>query len=495
MKLFFTLLFASLISLSLMGQQDIRELKKERYLKREHQTLTALEKKKSKNPEYASRNLSRQASTLRSSELKALRATDQKMDSLHWELYDVANSVWVLSDRELFVYDENGNMTSYVWFAYDSVAMEILPYDKEIVTYNAQGQPTEIIWQIWDYDLNQWVNWGRYVLSYDDKGKLIQETISDWDPNGSQWWVGAQFDMTYDESGKQLTEVWSFWDEDAGDLVLTYRDEYLYDDGNLTTWNEYVYEEGAWVLLFRTTYSYDTNGNLIYELTEVSDPESGMWFDYSSSSYTYNDKNQLISEEVWEFDWTYFTLIQTWLYDYVWDADGNLIEQVDKSWEQAVSKSTNAWENAFKSEWAFNKDYTILDLSVPYWFLQNMDDINFVNMPLSELGYVYVDGDWAFDYRQTAYWSEFGGPSGLADRQESVVNIFPVPASETLTFSWENSFARLNLEVYDLTGKRVISRSVDNQEVLGVNQLSGGIYLYKLSHNNELIYSGKLSIE
>jgi hypothetical protein len=473
----------------------MKEIKKERYKKRHHQTITALEKKKSKHPEYASRHMDRQASSIRSAALKTASATGQTMDSLLWELYDFDHSEWWLSDRELFTYDENGNMTGYVLFAYDTEVMEILPYDKEIVTYNAQGQATEILWQEWDPNSGQWINSGWYELSYHENGNLTRETISDWDPAGNQWLLWAQFDKTYNAEGKLSEELWFYWDEESALLVLTYKDELLYEDGKLTLWNEYEMKEGEWVMFFRTTYSYDGNGNLIYELTEVSDPESGMWFDYSSYSYTYNDKNQLIAEEVWEFDWTFFTLIQTWHYEYTWDNDGNMIEQVDRSWDAGVVKDTEEWLNAFKSEFFFNKDFTILDLYVPYWFLQNMDDINFVHMPVSELGYAYVEEDWAFDYRQTAYYSDFGGSSGTEEELESVIRIFPVPASETITFSWDDRYSSLSLEVYDLTGKGVISRSIHSNETIGMDQLPSGIYMYKLSDRNELIQSGKLSIE
>jgi len=495
MKPLFTILFTCVISLGLMGQQDIKELKKLRPAKRHHETITALEKKKAKRPEYASRYLSRQASSIRSAALKSGSATNQKMDSLNWELYDAAHSVWMLSDRELFDYDGNGYMITYVWFAFDSVDMEILPFDKEMVKNNAQGKPTEIIWLIWDKESGQWVNFGKYEIIYNEKGNLIRETISDWDPDGNQWLVGAQFDLSYDAEGKLLTEIWSYWDEDSAKIVPSYKDELIYEDGKLTTWNEYGMEKGEWVLIFQTTFTYDTNGNLTDEFTSVWDPNNEIWIDYQQYMYTYNEAGQLIMEEVWEFTWTYFTMLQSMQYEYTWDSDGNMIEVVDRSWELGVAKGTNVWLNESKSEFSFNKNYTILELHVPYRFLQDMDDISFVHMPVSELGYVYVDGDWVFDFRQTAYYSDFGGSTGTVDRHESVISIFPLPASETLTFSWEDSYTSLSLEVYDLSGKRVIERSIDNNETIRVNHLSAGIYLYKLTDNNDLISSGKLSIE
>jgi len=495
MKKLFTLMITALISLSLMGQQDIRELKKERYNKKHQSGVTALEKKKSKNPEYASRHISRKASELRSTSLKAVTATDQKMDSLHWELYDAGSSEWVLSDRELFAYDDKGNMITYVWFAYDSVEMEILPFDKQTVKHDDQGNPTEIIWQIWDAESGQWLNWRYWEMSYDENGNLIQETISDWDPVGGQWLVGVQYDMAYDGSGNILEEIWWFWDEESSMLVQSWKDEYLYEEGNLTTWNEYFMIEDEWVLIYQTTYTYDTKGNLTDEFTSYWDSDSEMFYDESQVIYTYNEADQLIKEETWEYNYTYFTLIQSWQFEYTWDSDGNLIEQVDMSWELGAAKGTNVWLNQFKSEWSFNKDYTILDLYVPYWFNQSLDDINFVHMPVSELGYIYLGEEWVYDYRQTAYYSDFGASTGIGNVNKSDVRIFPIPASETLTFKWDDSYSRLSLELYDLTGKRVISRSISNNETLGVEHLSGGIYLYKLTDKDNLIHSGKISVE
>lgn len=495
MKTLFTLLLTCMISLNLMGQNDVQKLRKERYEKKHPSSTTALVKKKSRNPEYASRHLSRRASDFRRTALKAVKATDQKMDSTHWELYDAQQANWELSDRQLYTYDGLGNMTVYVWFAYDSVEMKILPYDKETVKHNERGQPTEIIWLIWDKSNNQWVNWGKYELEYDAEGNLLQETVSDWDFDAGQWLEGAKYEMSYDGNGELVEEIWSFWDEDSAKLVLNYKAEYVYVDGKLTTWNQYLMEGGKWVELFQTTYTYDPQGNLTFELTLYYDPVEDMWMDDSQIIYTYNEANQLTMEEAWEFNEIYSTLIQSWQSEYTWDSDGNLIEQVDRSWSLGARKGANEWLDAFKSEWTFNKEFTLFDLYVPYWFLQEAEDVNFVHMPVSELGYVYVDGAWVMDYRQTAYYSAFDSSTGTDDIQENKVSIYPIPASEMITFSWEDPYMHLSLELYDLTGKRVISRSIDKQETIDVNHLSGGIYLYKLMYNNDLIHSGKISVE
>jgi hypothetical protein len=488
-----------MISLSLMGQHDIKELKKQRHVKKHHNSFSALEKKMSRSPEYASRQLSIQYSAIQRTSLKADQATDQTMDSILWEIYDTINSKWVLSDRELFVYDGAGNMIHYRWYAYDSLEMKILPQEKEDVQYNAQGRPTEILFYEWDKISGQWVYVFKFELTYDGEGNLIQETVYEWDPDGSQWLVGLQFDMTYDGSGNLLEELWSFWDEDSSKLIQVFKDEYIYEGGKLTTWNEYMWEEGNWEKTYNTTYTYDLQGNLILEFTQGWDFFTEDWGDFSKIEYTYvGDK--VVTEIVWGFDWMSFTMVLQTRFEYTWDADGNMITEVESSWDEGAGavKSWNdvagSWQNTWKSEWTFNKNFTILDLYVPYWFTADLADLTFWHMPVSETGYFNNNGTWDLNYRQTAYYSDFGGSTSIEDVLETPVSVFPNPASETVTFNWDEKYTRLNLELYDLTGKRLISRSIDNNETISVDDLSRGMYLYKLTDNIDFIQTGKISL-
>lgn len=502
MKPLFTLFLTCLISLSLMGQQDIIELQKQNYLKKHQKSLNAFDSKVFQKPDHASRHLSRQLNVIPRTDLKADVATDQTMDSILWELYDTNTATWVLSERELFTYDGSGNMTNYVWFAYDSVDMKILPSDREIVSYTGQqGQPTEIIWLTWDKASSQWVNEAKYELAYDGDGNLVEETVYEWDPVGSQWLEGARFDMLYDGSGNLLTEYWLFWDEDSAKLVYTFKDEYIYEGGKLTTWEEYWWEEGAWELTYYTEYTYD-NGNLILEDTKGWDFLSNDWGDFSKTAYTYAG-DKVATEEQWRFDWAQFMMVRQSYFVYTWDADGNMTTEIESSWDEgagAVKSLSNAaadWVETWKSEWTFNKDFTIMNLYVPYWFMADVTDLTFVHMPVSETGYFNNNGTWDLNYRQTAYYSEFGGggPTGIEDLKRAPVSVFPIPASDLITFTWDEKYGRLNLELYNLTGKRIISRSIENQETLGVDQLARGVYLYRLRDNNDLIHTGKISLK
>ena len=130
MKPLFTLLFTCMISLGLMGQQNVIELQKQRYAQKHEKSFKTGESRIFKKPDHAYRHLSRQFSTIERTSLKAEEAVDYTMDSILWELYDTNTSSWSISERELFTYDGNGNMTNYVWFVYDSTDMKLLPEDR-----------------------------------------------------------------------------------------------------------------------------------------------------------------------------------------------------------------------------------------------------------------------------------------------------------------------------------------------------------------------------
>jgi hypothetical protein len=288
-----------------------------------------------------------------------------------------------------------------------------------------------------------------------------------------------------------VEEVWSFWDPDSAKVIPVFKDVYIYEVNRVDTMYEYMWEEGAWELTFRTIWTY--GGELLQqEFTQALDPFTEQWVDYEKWVYIYNLAARLGSEEYWGFDWSQYQMVRQWLYLYTWDDDGNLAEQVDQAWEEGSS-----WVNVWKSIWTVNKNFSIMDLYVPYWFMMDPDELQFVHMPVSELGHIYVNEQWVEDYNQTAYYSEFGGggPSGILDVHETPVRVFPNPASGIITLDWEGEYARLNLEVYDLTGKRILNRTVAPKESIWLDHLTRGIYLYKLTDHNQLIQTGKISLK
>ncbi len=72
------------------------------------------------------------------------------------------------------------------------------------------------------------------------------------------------------------------------------------------------------------------------------------------------------------------------------------------------------------------------------------------------------------------------------------LEVYPNPATDAVTFSWNNKYNQLNLKIYQINGTCVIDRKISSQENIPVKNLQKGMYLYKISNGNQLIKSGKL---
>ncbi|MBN2806590.1 MAG: T9SS type A sorting domain-containing protein [Prolixibacteraceae bacterium] len=71
--------------------------------------------------------------------------------------------------------------------------------------------------------------------------------------------------------------------------------------------------------------------------------------------------------------------------------------------------------------------------------------------------------------------------TGIDDVKEGRLNVFPNPTSGEINIV-NNKFELINIEIYEITGKRVFSRNVDPVKLISFNPgLQKGIYLLKLN--------------
>lgn len=75
------------------------------------------------------------------------------------------------------------------------------------------------------------------------------------------------------------------------------------------------------------------------------------------------------------------------------------------------------------------------------------------------------------------------------------LEICPNPATDAVTFSWNNKYNHLNLKIYKINGTCVMDREISSQENVSVKNLQKGMYLYKLLDDSQVVKSGKLIIE
>jgi hypothetical protein len=81
------------------------------------------------------------------------------------------------------------------------------------------------------------------------------------------------------------------------------------------------------------------------------------------------------------------------------------------------------------------------------------------------------------------------------NRNNEELSVFPNPATDQVTFSWNENSGMLNLKMFQPNGTCVIDKEISSNETVDVSDLSKGIYFYRLSNKNEIVKTGKLVVE
>ena len=77
------------------------------------------------------------------------------------------------------------------------------------------------------------------------------------------------------------------------------------------------------------------------------------------------------------------------------------------------------------------------------------------------------------------------------------INVFPNPATESITVNLENNTLKLNVELYDMTGKLLISKEIEPLQssfVVNVRDLANAGYLLRI-HSEDKKYNATYKIQ
>ena len=79
---------------------------------------------------------------------------------------------------------------------------------------------------------------------------------------------------------------------------------------------------------------------------------------------------------------------------------------------------------------------------------------------------------------------------------DDAVSIYPNPASDVLNVKADAYMAGYVLEVYDLTGNKLMQPEIEGSlSAYNINQLADGVYFYRmLNKNGNQIYAGKFTV-
>jgi hypothetical protein len=387
-----------------------------------------------------------------------MHAVMQKLDNIEFQNYNLTTSLWENSSLFEFAYDANGHNTTFTYSDWNMVNNMYEPEGKTDYSYDANGYMTEQISKLWDATSND-------------------------------WYTVAKLDYSYNVLGHPTLQYYYYWDESEMDWMLLSKEEYTYDGGKLTMVINYILDLSGtdWINNHKTEYFYNGSGYMTTSTDYTWDYMSLSWQNMMKTEYSYNGSNQLIMDIM--YSWSVAGDI--WVYDskdeYMYDGNMNMTSNMYSIWNGSV------WVDDGHDDYSYNNAYTYNELLLPWEFSQNELNREMTGHMLTlETG--YDAGSLMPSYRNTYNYSSIT-VTGVAETPDAIVNVYPQPASVSVKLNWPANYQSLKLEVSDVSGKVISYQQVEKNKSISVQNLSPGIYLYRLLNNSNTLYKGKLLID
>ncbi len=240
---------------------------------------------------------------------------------------------WEYTTLSTYFYNFNLNEEEVYSYTWDELQSFWIPFYRTVYTYNSSTQLTE---QLSQSENNGWEDTGRDLYTYDGNGNVA--TYVHQFKSGSVWVNANRIEYTYDGNGNQIQAVSKVWDSNNSLWVNSSRGTYTYSNGVLTeelyeSWDDQI---DTWLTDGKVLRTY--NGNGLLTLRETQLWENGGWRSQNKREYTYNSDSDLIMEVIsnwnvnssdWEIagrietiygnnDLPYQEIAQSWLVN-VWE--------------------------------------------------------------------------------------------------------------------------------------------------------------------------------
>ena len=319
-------------------------------------------------------------------------------------------------------------------------------------SHTAEGVVVSNTFQVWNGV--DWENDFRALFEFDDAGLPVVSVGQVWE---NQMWVNsARLLRTFDENGLLLEFTRQEWVN--GEWVNESNTMYTYENGVRTGTLQRSWIDNMWLNSTQTIIGYDDQGRILSNASQFWDSASQSWEEVIRTDYEYTDTSSVavfsgdflgigISEPIIrtltffdENDLEMESIVQdylngTWVNDVRFvveerNAIGLPTRNVDYAWDGANWVPTNLFIDTYDS------DSDLLTSLFQQW-----DGSTWVNAFLTTLSYGVIT---------TGITNET--PAGSMD-----ISIYPTPALHDVTIDFDlvSPASKLNVEVFDLLGRRV----------------------------------------
>ncbi len=288
---------------------------------------------------------------------------------------------------------------------------------------------------IYMYDTvsSSYVRYSKIVMEYDGDMKTKDLTYLH-DSITGQMKLMMQTDYSYDGNGYLTGQQTNIFSTDVNDLVPLSKEEYFISDAGVkdsAKTSYWVAEMNNWQPMTKTQYYYP-DGSMDYNIDFTFDFVNQSWIKAHKSAYIYNVHGYVISES--RSNWVVAS--QTW---------------------DLVSKDSTVYT-----------DYT-----------DNMKPLVDIHMQKSAIS------NELMLYQKTYLTYDQTSGTGITAFDKSI-SVYPNPATEYITLR-VNQPQNASMKLYDFNGKLILEKNLQKEiSTLPVRNLHKGSYLIQVNNNNKV---------
>ncbi len=356
-------------------------------------------------------------------------------------------------------------------------------WDRKFVksTYTYDDDFNEVLWTYtgWDGDDQSWKNLLKEETEYDEHGNMTG--YISWVGNGVDWNRLSKASYRYD--GDKLVESLNCtWKLNLDNWQKTEKWLYSYDDtgkpvkDSLYWWRE---ADQDWELRERIDYTY-VNGKTHYIFKAKRDIHTNEWNYYEKDWYLYDNIKWLL-RTITRYSW--YNAIDDWK---MISKKGLIHENDLVEGFGIVSRSIedDLWETIFSERYTY--DYSIESKEIMYpYVMRTSERASYHHKVIREKQFIR-DLKAGLEERQIREVNYYYSPvediinAGKPDVGQEIVKVYPNPARDQVHINIPEKHGQGFFELFDMNGRKILSKSIHNEDILDISSVSPGIYFYQV---------------
>jgi hypothetical protein len=349
--------------------------------------------------------------------------------------------------------------------------------------YNEQNKLSEIVEKEKDIENieRHWVINRKTNFKYNDTGNLVEATVNSYDKTGITIVYSVKYYYSYNENGELYNLIASDFENQEWKPLINC--SFLYNNQRKLIKAD-LFE--AWYGLYETplpsvhNYKYSENGYIQeYSVTGAYD---------IFIKYNWNSSGNLVNESWNDYGWHQNDIIK-----YEYNSVGDLTKRLSSLYYE--NQTEEYFYNDVDASEITNYSFFTLDVGS----LINPIVISPKKQISSIKSWKENGGEWSFSENSVFFYSPINLKgeifTSLKDINQSEICVYPNPATDKITFTWNKNSDRLNLKLFQVTGSCVFDRDISLNETITLEKLPKGIYFYQLIEKQHVLKAGKLIIQ